>query len=80
MPAAERPIVRRFFELLREAGFHPLEVIRSATMYGAEALGLAGEIGTVEPGSLVKNEGALSGGAILADKMFLRACSEDSCM
>ena len=36
--------------------------------------------GTVEPGSLVKNEGALSGGAILADKMFLRACSEDSCM
>ena len=36
--------------------------------------------GTVEPGSLVKNEGALSGGAILADKMYLRACSEDSCM
>jgi imidazolonepropionase-like amidohydrolase len=25
-------------ELLREAGFHPLEVIRSATLYGAEAL------------------------------------------
>jgi imidazolonepropionase-like amidohydrolase len=25
-------------ELLREAGFHPLEVIRSATLYGAQAL------------------------------------------
>ena len=28
----------RELELLREAGFHPLEVIRSATMWGAEAL------------------------------------------
>ena len=28
----------REFELLREAGFHPLEVIRSATMYGAMEL------------------------------------------
>ncbi|MCB0623540.1 MAG: amidohydrolase, partial [Saprospiraceae bacterium] len=27
----------RELELLREAGFHPLEVIRSATLYGAEA-------------------------------------------
>jgi hypothetical protein len=36
--------------------------------------------GTVVPGSLVKNEGALSGGAILADQMYLRACSEDSCL
>jgi imidazolonepropionase-like amidohydrolase len=26
------------FELLQEAGFHPLEVFRSATLYGAEAL------------------------------------------
>ena len=26
------------FEMLQEAGFHPLEVIRSATLYGAEAL------------------------------------------
>ncbi len=42
----------RELELLREAGFHPLEVIRSATMFGAEALGLDGEIGTVEPGKL----------------------------
>ena len=29
----------RELELLREAGFHPLEVIRAATLKGAEALG-----------------------------------------
>ncbi len=28
-------------ELLREAGFHPLEVLRSATLNGAQALGAA---------------------------------------
>ncbi len=28
----------RELELLQEAGFHPLEVIRAATMHGAEAL------------------------------------------
>jgi hypothetical protein len=39
-------------ELLREAGFHPLEVIRAATLSGAEALGAADRIGTVEPGKL----------------------------
>lgn len=42
----------RELELLQEAGFHPLEVIRSATLYGAEALGLEKEIGTVEVGKL----------------------------
>jgi Amidohydrolase family len=42
----------RELELLREAGFHPLEVIRAATLKGAEALGLARELGTVEPGKL----------------------------
>jgi hypothetical protein len=42
----------REMELLREAGFHPLEVIRSATLMGAEALGAADKIGTVEPGKL----------------------------
>ncbi len=40
----------RELELLREAGFHPLEVIRSATLHGAEALGLEDEIGSVEVG------------------------------
>ena len=40
----------REMELLREAGFHPLEVIRAATLKGAEALGMDKEIGTVEVG------------------------------
>ena len=42
----------RELELLREAGFHPLEVIRSATLNGAEALGLDDQIGTIHPGKL----------------------------
>jgi hypothetical protein len=42
----------RELELLREAGFHPLEVIRSATLYGAQALGKEKEIGSVEAGKL----------------------------
>ena len=37
-------------ELMREAGFHPLEVLRAATLQGAEALGMADEIGSVEVG------------------------------
>ncbi len=43
-------------ELLREAGFHPLEVVRSATLYGAQALhepkGKPIEFGLVRPGML----------------------------
>jgi imidazolonepropionase-like amidohydrolase len=43
-------------ELLQEAGFHPLEVIRSATMHPAEALfepkGEEIEFGVVRPGLL----------------------------
>ncbi len=42
----------RELELLREAGFHPLEVIRSATLNGAQALGMDKEIGTIEAGKL----------------------------
>jgi hypothetical protein len=42
----------RELELLREAGFHPLEVIRSATLLGAQALGMDKEIGSVEIGKL----------------------------
>ena len=42
----------RELELLREAGFHPLEVIRAATLKGAEALGMADKIGSVEVGKL----------------------------
>jgi cytosine/adenosine deaminase-related metal-dependent hydrolase len=39
-------------EMLREAGFHPLEVIRAATLSGAEVLGADDRIGSVEPGKL----------------------------
>lgn len=42
----------REMELLREAGFHPLEIIRSATLHGAEALGMDKELGSVEVGKL----------------------------
>ncbi len=42
----------RELELLREAGFHPLEIIKSATLNGAQALGLDKELGTIEPGKL----------------------------
>jgi len=44
----------REFELLREAGFHPIEVIRSATMYGAQELsdpkGVAPDFGVIRTG------------------------------
>lgn len=42
----------RELELLREAGFHPLEIIRSATLNGAEALGVDRQLGSVEVGKL----------------------------
>jgi hypothetical protein len=42
----------RELELLQEAGFHPLEVVRSATLSGAELLGMADKIGTVEAGKV----------------------------
>lgn len=42
----------RELELLREAGFHPLEVLQAATLKGAEAIGVANEVGTIEPGKL----------------------------
>ena len=44
----------REFELLREAGFHPIEVIRSATLYGAKELndpkGLPPDFGMIREG------------------------------
>ncbi len=40
----------RELELLREAGFHPLEVIKAATLNGAEALGADKKIGSIEVG------------------------------
>ncbi len=40
----------RELELLQEAGFHPLEVLRSATLNAAELLDAEDEIGTIERG------------------------------
>lgn len=40
----------RELELLQEAGFHPLEVVKAATINGAELLGLDDDIGTIEVG------------------------------
>ena len=37
-------------ELLREAGFHPLEVLRSATLQGAKILGIADKTGSLQVG------------------------------
>lgn len=46
----------RELELLQEAGFHPLEVIRAATLHGAETLfepkGRPIEFGVIKPGML----------------------------
>jgi imidazolonepropionase-like amidohydrolase len=42
----------REMELLQEAGFHPLEVLRSATIQGAEVLGMDDRIGSIRPGKL----------------------------
>lgn len=42
----------RELEMLREAGFHPLEVIRSATLFGAQALGVEKDLGSVEVGKI----------------------------
>lgn len=39
-------------ELLQEAGFHPLEVVRAATLHGAELLGIDDEVGSVEVGKI----------------------------
>ncbi|MDX0890450.1 amidohydrolase family protein [Sinorhizobium medicae] len=40
----------RELELLQEAGFSPLEVMRAATAWGAELLGVSGETGSLEIG------------------------------
>jgi imidazolonepropionase-like amidohydrolase len=42
----------REMELLQEAGFHPLEVLRSATFQAAQVLGMDDRIGSIRPGKL----------------------------
>lgn len=39
-------------ELMREAGFHPLEIFMAASLRGAEELGVAQHLGTIEVGKL----------------------------
>jgi imidazolonepropionase-like amidohydrolase len=40
------------FFLARDVGMPPIEVIRSATLVGAQAAGQAAEMGSIEPGKL----------------------------
>jgi len=42
----------REMELLREAGFHPLEIFQSASLRAAEVLGVDDQLGTIEVGKL----------------------------
>lgn len=39
-------------EMMREAGFHPLEIFQSASLKGAEVLGVDHQLGTIEVGKL----------------------------
>lgn len=39
-------------EMMREAGFHPLEIFQSASLKGAEVLGMDNQLGTIEVGKL----------------------------
>ena len=44
------PSIHREFALMREAGLTPAEILRSATVNGARALGLADSAGRIAPG------------------------------
>ena len=50
--ALHGPSVFREMALMHEAGLSPLEVLRSATSNGAQALRMADRVGTIEPGKL----------------------------
>jgi imidazolonepropionase-like amidohydrolase len=59
----------RELELLQEAGFHPLEVLMSATLKGAELVGMADEIGSVSVGKkadlIIVNENPIANFKVL---------------
>lgn len=38
--------------MLHEGGFSPMEVLRAATLHGAEYIGLDQDLGSIEPGKL----------------------------
>ncbi len=46
------PSIYREMRLMQESGLTPLEVLRSATTNGVQALGLAGKTGVIAPGML----------------------------
>lgn len=64
-------------ELLLEAGFHPLEVVRAATLSSAQLLGIDDELGSVEPGKvadlLIVNENPMRNFKVLYGHGHLRA-------
>jgi hypothetical protein len=66
----------RELELLQEAGFHPLEVIRAATLSGAELVGLDHEIGSIQAGKkadfVIVNENPLRNLKVLYGTGHLR--------
>ena len=59
----------RELELLQEAGFHPLEVVKAATIDGAELLGLDDKIGSIQIGKtadlVIVNENPLANFKVL---------------
>jgi len=50
--ALHGPVVFREMEIMTRAGLTPLQVLRSATVNGAKAMGLEREGGSIEPGRL----------------------------
>ncbi|WP_375203215.1 amidohydrolase family protein [Hyphococcus sp.] len=58
-------------EMLREAGFHPLEVIKAATLDGAKILGQDGETGSIQVGK--RADLVIVGGNPLANLKVLYA-------
>jgi len=70
----------RELELLQEAGFHPLEVVRAASLNGAELLGMDADIGSVEVGKradlLIVDENPLANFKVLYGTGALRLDDE----
>ena len=50
--ALHGPVVFREMEIMTRAGLTPLQVLRSATVNGAKAMGMERELGAIEPGRL----------------------------
>jgi imidazolonepropionase-like amidohydrolase len=72
----------REMELLQEAGFHPLEVVRAATLSGAELLGIDKDTGSVEIGKfadlIVIDQNPLANFKVLYGSGHIRLMPDDS--